>query len=112
MRALGRPRYGAGMTTAPDLVLAKRNHAGYAPDMSKNVLIRNVPDTVHAALVRRAEAEGKSLQEYLVAVLHAVTDKPTMTQVMDEVRAILARNPGPRMTREEMVAAIRERRDR
>ncbi len=79
--------------------------------MSKNVLIRNVPDTVHTALVQRAEAQGQSLQEYLLAVLHDVTDKPTMSEVMDEIRAILARNPGPRMSREEMVAIIRERRD-
>ncbi len=100
------------MTTTPDLVLAKRKHAGYPPDMSKNVLIRNVPDTVHTALVLRAEAEGKSLQEYVLGVLHEVTGKPTMSEVMDEVRAILARNPGPRMSREEMVAIIRERRDR
>jgi hypothetical protein len=100
------------MATTPDLVLAKRNHGGYPPHMSKNVLIRNVPDTVHTALVRRAEAEGKSLQEYVLGVLHEVTGKPTMSEVMDEVRAILARNPGPRMSREEMVAVIRERRDR
>jgi hypothetical protein len=100
------------MTTTPDVVLAKRNHNGYPPDMSKNVLIRNVPDTVHTALVRRAEAAGQSLQEYVVGLLHEVTNKPTMSEVMDEVRAILARNPGPRMTREEMVAVIRERRDR
>jgi hypothetical protein len=100
------------MTTTADVVLAKRNHNGYPPDMSKNVLIRNVPDTVHTALVRRAEAAGQSLQEYVVGLLHEVTDKPTMSEVMDEVRAILARNPGPRMTREEMVAVIRERRDR
>ena len=100
------------MTTTPDVVLAKRNHNGYPPDMSKNVLIRNVPDTVHTALVRRAEAAGQSLQEYVVGLLHEVTDKPTMSEVMDEVRAILARNPGPRMTREEMVAVIRDRRDR
>lgn len=100
------------MTTTPDVVLAKRNHNVYPPDMSKNVLIRNVPDTVHTALVRRAEAAGQSLQEYVMGLLHEVTDKPTMSEVMDEVRAILARNPGPRMTREEMVAVIRERRDR
>lgn len=80
--------------------------------MSKNVLVRNVPDSVHAALVRRAEAEGKSLQEYVLAVLRDVAGTPTMSEVMNEVRAILARNPGPRMTREEMVAVIRERRDR
>jgi plasmid stability protein len=100
------------MTTTSDVVLAKRNQGGYSPAMSKNVLVRNVPDSVHAALVRRAEAEGKSLQEYVLAVLRDVAGTPTMSEVMNEVRAILARNPGPRMTREEMVAVIRERRDR
>jgi hypothetical protein len=100
------------MPTTPDLVLAKRNQRGYPPDMAKNVLIRNVPDTVHTALVQRAEAAGKSLQEYVLGLLHEVTDKPTMSEVMDEVRAILARNPGPGMSREAIVAAIREGRDR
>lgn len=79
--------------------------------MAKNVLVRNVPDSVHSALVRRADAEGKSLQEYLLGVLHEITDKPTMTEVMDGVRERLAENPGPFPTRDDIVAAIRAHRD-
>jgi hypothetical protein len=46
-----------------------------------------------------------------LGVLHDVTDKPTMSEVMDDVRAILARNPGPFPTRDDIVATIRAHRD-
>ena len=100
-----------GMTTVPGEALAYRKHSDYPANMAKNVLVRNVPDSVHSALIRRADAEGKSLQEYLLGVLHDVTDKPTMSEVMDDVRAILARNPGPFPTRDDIVATIRAHRD-
>lgn len=99
------------MTTVPGNALAYRKQSDYPLDMAKNVLVRNVPDSVHSALVRRADAEGKSLQEYLVGVLHEITDKPTMTEVMDGVRERLAESPGPFPTRDDIVATIRAHRD-
>lgn len=99
------------MATGPGETLAYRKHSDYPAVVAKNVLVRNVPDSVHSALVRRADAEGKSLQEYLLGVLQDLTDKPTMTDVMDDVRALLAKNPGPLPTRDDIVATIRAHRD-
>jgi len=42
-----------------------------------NVLIRDLPPEVHAVLVRRAEAAGQSLQQYLVATLASAAEMPT-----------------------------------
>lgn len=42
-----------------------------------NVLIRDLPPEVHAVLVRRAEAAGQSLQQYLVAELARLASVPT-----------------------------------
>lgn len=79
--------------------------------MAKNVLVRNVPDSVHAALIRRADIEGKSLQEYLQGVLHEITERPTLAEVMDTVRERLANHEGPAPTRDEIVATLRSLRD-
>lgn len=97
--------------TAKTLVLAKRNHTGYGEGMSPNLLVRNVPTEIHATLVRRAEAEGKSLQEYVMSLLKESAGKPTMAEVMAEIEANLAANPMPSMSTEEIVATIRAVRD-
>lgn len=99
------------MIKAKTLVLAKRKHAGYGEGMSPNVLVRNVPPEIHATLVSRAEAEGRSLQEYVLSLLKQSTGKPTMAEVMAEIEANLAANPMPEMSTEEIVATIREGRE-
>ena len=99
------------MTGRKHHVLAKRYHAGYGERMSPNLLVRNVPSEVHATLVRRAEGEGKSLQEYVMSLLKESTGKPTMAEVMAEIEANLAAHPGPSMSTEEIVAAIHEGRE-
>ena len=99
------------MTQAKTPVLAKRKHTGYAVGMSPNLLVRNVPTEIHATLVRRAEAEGKSLQEYVMSVLRESAGKPTMAEVMAEIEANLADQPVHSMTPEEIVAIIHEGRD-
>ena len=50
-----------------------------------NVLIRDVPDEVHAALQRRAEASGQSLQQFLLAELARLSSAPTMEQVVARI---------------------------
>ena len=99
------------MTGRKHHVLAKRYHAGYGERMSPNLLVRNVPSEVHATLVRRAEGEGKSLQEYVMSLLKESTGKPTMAEVMAEIEANLAAHPVPSMSAEEIVAAIHEGRE-
>ncbi len=44
--------------------------------------VRHVPADVHATLRRRAAAEGKSLQEYLLALLVELTSHPTLQEAL------------------------------
>ena len=55
-----------------------------------NVLVRDLPDDVHASLQRRAQAEGKSLQQYLANELTRLASTPTL----DEVLARISRRRG------------------
>ena len=50
-----------------------------------NVLVRDIPDDVHAALQRRAERRGQSLQQYLAAELRRLAERPSIEDVLDEV---------------------------
>jgi plasmid stability protein len=51
----------------------------------KNVLVRDVPDDVHAELQRRAERAGQSLQQYLVAELRRLAARPALDEVLDRI---------------------------
>ena len=55
-----------------------------------NVLVRNVPDEVHAALQRRAEQRGQSLQQYLASELARLAERPSV----DELFARVSRRGG------------------
>jgi hypothetical protein len=55
-----------------------------------NVQIREVPDDVHAALVRKAELAGQSLQQYLSAQLARLAVTPTT-----EARKGACHDPAP-----------------
>jgi plasmid stability protein len=48
-----------------------------------NVLVREIPDDVHAALQRRAERRGQSLQQYLAGELKRLAEKPSLEDVLD-----------------------------
>lgn len=50
-----------------------------------NVLIRDIPDDVHAALQRRAEQRGQSLQQYLASELRRLAQRPSIDEVLDGV---------------------------
>jgi hypothetical protein len=50
-----------------------------------NVLVRDLPENVHANLQRRAEAEGKSLQQYLASELTRLASTPTLHDVLDRI---------------------------
>lgn len=50
-----------------------------------NVLVRDLPEDVHAALRRRAEQRGQSLQQYLAAELKRLADKPSLDEVLDRI---------------------------
>ena len=50
-----------------------------------NVLVRDVPDEIHAGLQRRAEAAGQSLQQYLAGELTRLATTPTMSDVLERI---------------------------
>ena len=50
-----------------------------------NVLVRDVPDDVHAALQRRAERRGQSLQQYLAGELRRLAEQPTVDEVLEQI---------------------------
>lgn len=53
-----------------------------------DVLIRDLPDEVHAELTRRASSEDKSLRAYLREVLTHHVAAPSMDQWLERVREI------------------------
>ncbi len=53
-----------------------------------DMLIRNLPSDVHAALVERAEARDMSLRAYVVEVLSQHVGRPTMHEWIERVRAL------------------------
>ncbi len=69
-----------------------------------SVLVRDLPDDVHADLQRRAEAAGQSLQQYLVTELTRLARTPTMTEVL----ARIGRRTGGRVGLEEAVSDLDE----
>jgi hypothetical protein len=50
-----------------------------------NVLIRDLPDEVHARLQQRAEATGQSLQQYLSGELTRIARSPTLDDVLARI---------------------------
>lgn len=50
-----------------------------------NVQVRDVPENVHEALVRRAEQAGQSLQQFLAAQLGAIASTPTTQDILDRI---------------------------
>ena len=93
-------------------VLSKRKHRWYFVAMSPNILIRHVPDELHATLTRRAKAEGQSLQEYVMGVLSASADRMTNAEIRARLDQHLASMPPTSLTSEDIVDFIRQGRDR
>jgi antitoxin FitA len=50
-----------------------------------NLLVRDLPDDVHAALSRRAKREGQSLQQYLTRQLTRLAEQPTLEDVLERI---------------------------
>lgn len=50
-----------------------------------NVLIRDLPDQVHADLQRRAAQRGQSLQQYLSTELMRLAGRPSLEEVLDRI---------------------------
>ncbi|MGL5852140.1 MAG: FitA-like ribbon-helix-helix domain-containing protein [Phycicoccus sp.] len=50
-----------------------------------NVLVRDLPDDVHAALQRQAERQHQSLQQYLSSELRQLAERRRIGDVLDEI---------------------------
>jgi plasmid stability protein len=50
-----------------------------------NLLVRDLPDDVHAALQQRAKQEGRSLQQYVTRELTRIAQRPSLADVLDRI---------------------------
>ncbi len=73
-----------------------------------NIQVRDVPEDVHAALVRRAALAGQSLQQYLAAQLTALAATPTLDEMLDRI----AQRPKGRLSQRDAIAAVEDERAR
>jgi plasmid stability protein len=74
-----------------------------------SVLVRNLPDDIHAELQRRAERQGQSLQQYLVGELRAIASRPDLDETLDRIGRRRGGRVGLRQAAED-IAEGRERR--
>lgn len=70
------PRFLGGLADRPDCL-----HNASMP----NVLVRDIPDDVHAALQLRAKRRGQSFQQYLTAELTRLASQPSVEELFDRV---------------------------
>ncbi|MDP9441094.1 MAG: hypothetical protein M3P34_02690 [Actinomycetota bacterium] len=73
-----------------------------------NVQVRDVPQEVHEALVRRAEQAGQSLQQFLAAQLAVIAATPTIEEVLERVN----RRPKGQLSAKSAIEALDEERAR
>lgn len=67
-----------------------------------NVQVRDVPDEVHEALVRRAEQAGQSLQQFLGSQLAVIAATPTI----DDMLSRIEQRPKGRLSSQSAIDAI------
>ena len=69
-----------------------------------HVLVRNLPEDIHQALVERAQAAGTSLQRYLSAELTRLANTPSL----DDIIARIERRAGGAVGLEQAVTDLDE----
>lgn len=67
-----------------------------------NVLVRDLPEDVHAALQRQAERRRQSLQQYLVAELRRLAERQSISDVLDRVESRRGGRVGLRQAVEDL----------
>ncbi len=73
-----------------------------------NVQVRDVPNEVHEALVRRAEQAGQSLQQFLASQLAEIAATPTVKDILDRIEG----RPKGALSAEAAIEALDEERAR
>ena len=51
-----------------------------------NLQVRDVPEAVHRTLRARAASSGRSLSDYVLAILEREATHPTLDELLDRVR--------------------------
>jgi hypothetical protein len=74
-----------------------------------NILVRDIPDDVHAALQRRAQSRGQSFQQYLTGELTRLASQPSVEELFDRIERRRGGRVGFRTAVEDLDA---ERADR
>ncbi|MBK5222925.1 MAG: hypothetical protein JJE52_08625 [Acidimicrobiia bacterium] len=67
-----------------------------------NILVRNIPDEVHAALQRQAEHRGQSLQQYLASELARLAERPSLGDLFARVERRRGGRVGLRQAAEDL----------
>jgi len=67
-----------------------------------NVLVRDLPDDVHAALQRRAKRRGQSLQQFLTSELRRLAERPSVEEVLDRIERRTGGQVGLRQAAEDL----------
>src|SRR3954467_5144378 len=73
-----------------------------------NVLVRDLPEEVHARLQARAAERGQSLQQYLAGEMRRLAERPAI----DEVLARIASRRGGTVGLDQAVTDLAAERDR
>jgi plasmid stability protein len=73
-----------------------------------SVLVRDLPEEVHAVLRRRAEERRQSLQQYLAGELKRLAERPSIDEVLDRID----RRRGGRVGLDQAVEDLMEERQR
>ena len=75
--------------------------------MSKMIQVRNVPDSLHRELSRRAKAAGKTLTVYIEEILEREVARPPREEVLRRIRsraAVDLGRPAAELIREDREA--------
>lgn len=67
-----------------------------------NLLVRDLPDDVHAALQRRAERRGQSLQQFLTSELRRLAERPSVDEVLERIERRTGGQVGLRQAAEDL----------
>ena len=72
--------------------------------MPKMIQVRNVPDRLHAELVRRARAANQSLTDYVQALLEREVARPPVAELLERIgrrEPVELERPASEIIREE-----------
>ncbi|MGB7448653.1 MAG: hypothetical protein WA892_05945 [Ornithinimicrobium sp.] len=67
-----------------------------------NVLVRDLPDDVHAALQQKAAQHHQSLQQYLTAELRHLADRRQISDVLEDIETLHGGRVGLRQASQDL----------